>query len=88
MFVTEYADTFAAFPGRRVEQGRNAKRFKVRFCQVARGRVRQNLVGNDRPSGCQLVKIGPVLHENNLAVFELLIKTICVTQIQDFTRNC
>jgi hypothetical protein len=40
MFVTKHADTFAAFPDRRVEEGRNAKRREVIFCQAARGRVR------------------------------------------------
>ena len=32
MFVTKHADTFATFPNRCVEQGRNAKRLEVAFC--------------------------------------------------------
>jgi len=87
MFVTKHPDTFAAFPNRCVEQGRNAKRLEVTFCQAACGRVRQDVVGDNRPFSGQLLKIFRVLGEAKPAAFELLIETIFVTQIQDFTRD-
>jgi hypothetical protein len=51
MFVTKHADTFTAFPDRRVEQGRNAQWLEIIFCQDARGRMRQDVAGNNGPVG-------------------------------------